>query len=196
MSTTRILTIVFALISIGLGYGLYDSIFSRIALEERIQSVESRIISKLEMIREAQVAYQSVNGQYTSDWDKLLNFVDSGYLYLVSKREIVVPLDYGADSVWIEIDTLGSVSVRESIFNNANYPNFDFESLPYIPEGAGKKFEMWADKIDKAGVKVDVVEVKNVVPVDPRRNEKNDLTTQKPLRFGSRENVTLSGNWE
>ena len=196
MSINRILTIVFGFIAIFLGYKLYDSIFSRIALEQRIENVEGRIIAKLKMIREAEKAYQSVHGQYTSDWDQLLTFIDSGYLYLVSRKEIITPKEYGGDEVIVTIDTVGQVSVRDSVFNEKKYPDFDLQSLPYIPEGDGKKFDIWADKVEKAGVLVDLIEVKNTVPVDPRRDEDSEFITKKPLRFGSRESVTTSGNWE
>ena len=33
-----------------------------------------KIIDKLKLIRSAQIAYQSVKGEYTSDWDELINF--------------------------------------------------------------------------------------------------------------------------
>ena len=196
MSINRILTIVFGLLAIFLGYKLYDGIYSRIALEQRIKGVEARIISKLKMIREAEKAYLAVNGQFTSDWDQLLNFVDSGYLYIVTKKETIIPKEYGGDEVIVEIDTVGQVPVMDSVFSKKKYPDFDLQSLPYIPEGGGKKFDIWADKIEKGGVLVDLIEVKNTVPVDPRRDEDSEYITQKPLRFGSKESVTTSGNWE
>ena len=42
---------------------------------------------KLKMIREAQIAYQGINGGYTSDWKKLINFIDSGKIYIIQRRE-------------------------------------------------------------------------------------------------------------
>lgn len=197
MSTTRILTIVFALTSIGLAYYLFDSINSSIQEEKRIQRIESAIINKLKMIREAQIAYKAVNGQYTSDWDKLINFVDTGSFYLIERTETVITLDYGADSTYIELDTLGTVPVKDSLFTEQKFPNFNLETLPYVPGIDERvKFEMWADKISKAGVLVDVVEVWNPRPVNPERDEESEFNTKKPLRFGSRTSVTTAGNWE
>ena len=68
------------------GY-LVNSIKTSIDKEEEISTSESKIIDKLKMIRSAQIAYQSVNGNYTSDWDKLINFIDSGKIYLIQRRE-------------------------------------------------------------------------------------------------------------
>ncbi len=197
MSTTRILTIVFALTSIGLAYFLFNSINSSIKEAKRIERVEKAVIEKLKMIREAQLAYKAVNGQYTSDWDKLINFVDTGSFYLIERKETVITLDYGADSTFVELDTLGTVLVRDSVFNEKKYPKFNLETLPYVPGVEGNvKFQMFADKITKSGVLVDVVEVWNPNPVNPERDEESEYNTKKPLRFGSRTAVTTAGNWE
>lgn len=193
---TRIVSIAAFIVSIILAVFLYNSIFDSINEAERIEKMENRVKNKLMMIREAQIAYQAVNGQYTSDWGKLISFIDSGNFYITSRIEHIITLDYGADSVYVEIDTLGTKPVKDSIFSIDKYPKFDLASLPYTPGAEGKKFGMWADRIDKNGVGVDVVEVWNTAPVNPMRKEKNDARTKKPLRFGSRTSVTTSGNWE
>lgn len=196
MNQTKILSIVFFVVSVLLAIYLWNSIFSSINEAERIERMEAQVINKLMMIREAQVAYQSVNGQYTSDWDKLLSFVDTGRFYITERREVVIPLDYGADSIYVEVDTLGTILVRDSVFTPAKYPNFDLASMPSIPGAEDKQFDMWADKIDKSGVRVDVVEVRNIVPINPDRKETNEANNKKPLRFGSRTSITTAGNWE
>ena len=196
MSTTKIISIAALVVSIILAYFLHNSIFSSIDEAERIEKAETKIKDRLMMIREAQIAYQSVNGQYTSSWDRLLNFIDTGQFFITSRIEHVITLDYGADSVYIEIDTLGTLPVMDSIFSAEKYPNFDLATLPYTPVDNTTKFGMWADKIDKSGVSVDVVEVWNSVPANPARKESNEARTRKPLRFGSRTSVTTSGNWE
>lgn len=193
---TRIVSIAALIVSIVLAVLLYNSIFDSIEESERVEKMEAKVRAKLIMIREAQIAYQAVNGQYTSDWTKLLKFIESGNFYITSRIEHIITLEYGADSVYIEIDTLGTKPVRDSIFSAAKYPKFDLETLAYSPGDESKKFEMWADKIDKNGVLVDVVEVWNTAPVNPIRKEKNEARTKKPLRFGSRTSVTTTGNWE
>lgn len=195
MNTTKILTIVFFIVAIGLGYFLIDSIKFKIEEEERIARVERRVINKLKMIREAQLAFQSVNGRYSGDWDELIAFVDTGKIFITQRREETKMLEYGAEETTVFIDTLGSVFVRDSLFNEARYPNFNLSTFALIP-GTDVKFDLWADKIEKGGVAVDVVEVKNTRPVNPKRNENNEANIKKPLRFGSRTNITTAGNWE
>ena len=43
---------------------------------------------------------------------------------------------------------------------------------------------------------VDVLEVIDPCPADPTRKESNDNRKRKYLRFGSRDEVTTTGNWE
>ncbi len=196
MNIIKILSIVFLLIAIGLAYFLVDSIKFKIEEEARIEKMENRIINKLKMIREAQIAYQAVNGRYTASWDSLLSFIDTGKIFITQRREETKLLDYGAEEVTIYIDTLGSIAVKDSIFGPDKFPNFNLSTLPIIPGTQNERFAMWADKIDKSGVKVDVVEVWNTRPVDPDRSEDEEAFIHKPLRFGSRTSITTAGNWE
>lgn len=196
MEKTKIISIAFLVVSLCLAAYLGNSIYTSITEADRIAKMEAKIINKLSMIREAQIAYQSVNGQYTSDWGKLKSFVDSGKFYLTSRIEHIITLDYGADSVYVEIDTLGTILVKDSLFTPKKYPEFSLATMDLVPDTEKAKFGMWAEKIDKSGVKVDVVEVWNTAPVNPRRKEDNEARNKKPLRFGSRTSVTTTGNWE
>lgn len=197
MSTTKILTIVFAITSVVLAWYLYDSINSSIQETKRIERMEKAIIDQLKMIREAQLAFKAVNGRYTSDWDKLIAFVDTGSFYLTERRETIITLDYGADSTYVEVDTLGTILVRDSIFTPAKFPKFNLATLKYVPGVEPRTaFMMWADKITKSGLQVDAVEVWNPKPVNPERKEDSEFNTKKPLRFGSRTSITTAGNWE
>jgi hypothetical protein len=156
-----------------------------------IKSVEAKVIDKLIQVREAEMAYLVANGTFTSDWDKLISFVDTGAIYITERKETIITLDYGADSLYVEIDTLGAVGVKDSLFG----PEFDPKILPFVPD-SDKKFLIWADEIEKSGVMIDVIEVIDPAPVDPTRKEENEIKNRKPLRFGSRTDVTTAGNWE
>lgn len=196
MEKTKIISLATLVVCVGLAWFLVNSIYTSIDNADKIERMETQIKNKLIMIREAQIGYQAVNGQYTSDWDKLKSFIDSGQFYLTSKIEHIITLDYGADSVYVEIDTLGTVAVRDSLFSSDKYPDFDLATLDIVPGTTDKKFAMWADKIEKSNVRVDVVEVWNTAPYDPKRKEDNEARTKKPLRFGSRTSITTAGNWE
>ncbi|MDQ3394011.1 MAG: hypothetical protein M3512_07860 [Bacteroidota bacterium] len=193
MNQTRILSIVFFVIALGLGYYLFDRIKFKIDEEDRITRIENSIIQKLKMIRDAQIAFQAVNRSYTNNWDSLIHFIETGNIYITQRRETIIPLEYGADSVYIQIDTLGSVPVKDSLFNERRYPNFNLQRLPYIP-GSDQKFDLYAGKISRpGGAQVDVFEARDVAPVNPRRKANEN---ERALRVGSRTEVTTAGNWE
>lgn len=197
MSRIKILTTVFAITSVGLAYYLYYSINTTIKETKRIATMEAAIINQLKLIREAELGYKAVHGRYTSNWDSLLHFVDSGYFYITERIETVITLDYGADSTSVQIDTLGRVQVIDSLYGAHKYPNFQLAELPYVPGIVPKvKFLIWADEIKKANLLVSSVEVWNPSPINPNRDEENEINIKKPLRFGSRTNITTAGNWE
>ncbi len=193
MNLTKALTFVFLLIAIGIGYYLINGIISTVEEEKRIAQIERRVIEKLRFIRDAQIAYRDTHGQFTSDWDKLISFIDTGKIYITQRREETILLDYGAEETTIFIDTLGSVSVRDSIYDNPVYQKFSLNELMYVPI-TRSKFEIFADKITRSGVDVDVFEVKDPTPINPARRGENSI--KGPLRVGSRTEVTTAGNWE
>lgn len=190
--TTKILTVVFFLIAIALGGYLVWSINKTVQQEEKIASVEEAVKDKLMLIRDAQIAYQAVNGQYTSEFPKLINFIDTGKFYLIQRKENIITLDYGADSIYVEVDTLGTKPVQDSLFSNPDYRKFKLNELAEIPF-SDKEFEMRADKIMSGNVEVDVFMVKDTDPVNPRRRENNN---ERALQIGSLTEATTSGNWQ
>lgn len=195
MNLTKIISISLLVIALGLAYFLVNSISSAIEEEEKIVAMEAKVINKLIMIREAQKGYQSVNGNYADTWEKLLDFVENGDFFIIQRSEKVITLEYGADSVQVTLDTLNTVRVKDSLFNRLKHPNFILTDLPIIPE-SGKRFSLFTEKITKGGVTVDVIEVVDIAPINPQRSEANEARNRKPLRFGSRTDVTTAGNWE
>jgi len=194
MKNLKYYTYATLLLAAGLAFYLVNSIKYSIDEEARIKAAEDKIIEKLKMIRDAQIAFQSVNGKYANEWDSLLNFVENGNIFLIQRREETILLDYGAEETTLYLDTLGSVTVIDSLFSSL--PNFKASNLIFVPGYENVKFEIWASKIEKGGVEVDVVEVRNPKPFDPNRKEANEANINKPLRFGSRTSITTAGNWE
>ncbi len=194
MKNLKLYTYGTLILAAGLAFFLVSRIKYSIDEEARINVAENKIINKLKMIRDAQISYQSVNGEYASEWDSLLNFIENGKIFLIQRREETVLLEYGAEETTLYLDTLGSVTVIDSLFSM--YPNFIASDLIYVPGYEDVKFEIWAGKIEKGGVQVDVVEVRNPKPFDPNRKESNEANINKPLRFGSRTSITTAGNWE
>ena len=194
MKNLKLYTYGTLLLAAGLAFFLVSRIKYSIDEEARINAAEDKVIEKLKMIRDAQIAFQSVNGKYANEWDSLLNFVENGSIFLIQRGEETVLLDYGAEETTLYLDTLGSVTVIDSLFSSI--PDFKASNLIFVPGYENVKFEIWASKIEKGGVEVDVVEVRNPKPFDPNRKESNEANINKPLRFGSRTSITTAGNWE
>ena len=193
MNLNRILSVVFLIISLILGYLLYDSVDSVMEEEKRIARIEARIIEKLQMLREAQIAYQGTNGEYAASWNDLKSFIESGNIFIVQRTETTELLDYGKEEITVTLDTLGSVNVMDSLFNERKYPDFNLENLNVVPGSEGKEFEFFADKIERSNRQISVFEIRDPDPANPDRRRKNN---ERALKVGARTDAATSGKWE
>ncbi len=145
MNLTKILTYALFIVSVGLAYYLYDNINSTIEFQESIAVTEEQIIDKLEIIREAEKVYLEQNRKYTQSWDTLINFIENGVVPITQRTETIIPLSYGKDSVHVEIDTIGNISVKDKIFkktftitaaDNGTFMGFDTKLGAYVVKTA------------------------------------------------------------
>lgn len=194
MNLTKVLSLVFFAVAAFLGYLLWKGVDDVVEEEKRIALLEAATIEKLEMLRDAQLAYQASNGKYSSSWDSLRMFIEDGTIWMVQRTETTKLLDYGAEEINVSFDTLGSVSVMDSLFNERKFPDFNIDLLPVVPGSGGKQFEFFADKVEKTGgYLVNVFEIRDPAPVNPDRRANNK---EKALRVGSRTDASTEGNWK
>lgn len=193
MTLSKILSIVFLLGALGLGYKLYLGVDEVVEEEKILQRTEERIIEKLEMLRDAQIAYQAANNEYASTWPELKKFIQEGNIYLVQRTETTKLLDYGEEVTTVTLDTLGSVNVQDSLFSEDKFPDFELDLLNVVPGSGGKTFEFFADKIERSNREIAVFEIRDPAPRNPERRRNNN---EKALRVGSRTDSSTSGNWE
>ncbi|MEP2667688.1 MAG: hypothetical protein ABJH04_01765 [Cyclobacteriaceae bacterium] len=92
-------------------------------------------------------------------------------------------------------DQVTKGQILMSIWDYKFKPDADLDRIAFKP-GSDVKFDIFVGKVDRGGLKVDVIEVKDPSPDNPFRSEANDAKNRKPLRFGSRTDVSTSGNWE
>ena len=194
MNLTKVLSLVFFAIAAFLGYLLWKGVDDVVEEEKRVARLEAATIEKLEMLRDAQLAYQASNGKYASTWDSLKMFIENGTIWIVQRTETTKLLDYGAEETKVTFDTLGSVSVMDSLFSVTKRPDFKLVLLPVVPGSGGKQFEFFANKIEKTGgYMVNVFEIRDPSPVNPKRKANNN---EKALRVGSRTDASTYGNWK
>jgi len=82
-----------------------------------------------------------------------------------------------------------------TLWNYHLNPKIDIKTLNIVP-GRNIPFEIYAGKIDKSGIKVGVIEVKDPNPINPERKATNEAKNRQPLGFGSKTDVGTGGNWE
>ena len=203
-----ILVIAFGLLSIFLGYKIYQSINAPIEFKKVRKERFSKVIAKLKDIRDSQEAYKTVNGRFASNFNSLIQFVDTGNYTITQQRDSsfmrynkVYQIDLQVDTVII--DTLGFIKVKDSLFKNSD----SYKTMMNVPGAQGdEKFTMKADIIDKQGYKAPVFEAKvakNAVlfdqPADLLARENAHQSVEEvngtEIKVGSLTDVSTNGNW-
>jgi hypothetical protein len=180
MNLTKILSIVFFAISLGLAYFLYDSINSTIQFKEAIVNTEKQITDKLSIIREAEKVYLSQFGHYTANWDSLINFIENEKVPITIRTEHITQLSYGEEKVEVQIDTIGYMPAKDRIFKktftmnaptDGTFMGFLANNGDYVVKGS-PAFRFRAEGKDKAEVypiteQGTITSVANIAPGTP-----------------------------
>jgi len=202
-----VITIALWLISIFFAYQIYNSVMQPIEFDKVKKERYTQVIEKLKDIRDAQVAYRRVTGKFAEDFPSLVRFIDTAQYTITQQRDSSF-MEY--DKVYridMErevriIDTLGFVSVKDSLFGDNSYKN-----IATVPFGQNnEEFEMDASTIDANGFTAPVFEVKvdkSVIlydqPEDLVANEKSAISVEEvngpEIIVGSMTKVSTSANW-
>lgn len=194
-----------------LGYATYKSIMGPIEFNKVKKERYSQAIDKLIDIRDSQLAHRQVTGKFANDFDGLVKFIDTAHFTLTQRRDTTV-LDvdmtkrFGVDMFkeLTLIDTLGTRSVKDSIFKGSDR----YKTMMNVPfsKDDNAKFELQAGVIDQSGINIPVFEAKvkkNVLLYD----QEWDLLVQEnqvmsvddvngdALIVGSMTEVNTNGNW-
>ena len=201
--------IVLWIASIFFAYKIYDSINGPIKFNQTKNERYAKVINRLKDIRKSQIAYKDVKGAFSNNFDSLVKFVDEGYFTLIEKRDssyMEYDRTYRIDMLRevIVIDTLGTVSVKDSLFKNTNR----YQDMAYIPiDGVrDSMFTINAEVINKNGYNVPVFEVKvskDVILFDQNADfvqQENETVSVDGVNgpaivLGSLSNVSTNGNW-
>lgn len=106
-------------------------------------------------------------------------------------------LEQGVISSLADVKEGDEVAKGKLLINFWNYqfnPQVDLTKLGIKEDGT--PYKIFVGLVDKAGIKVQVIEVVDPTPDNPIRKEANEAKNRKPLRFGSQTDVSTSGNWE
>ncbi|MCF8461501.1 MAG: hypothetical protein K9G46_12315 [Flavobacteriales bacterium] len=190
----KVLFFVFLPMSFVTAYFAYRSIQAPIEFNIEKKKRYAQVETKLKTIRDWQLAYKSVHRVYASDFDSLINFVNTGSFPVIKALGTVpdtLTEQQAVDMGLVTRDTI-LVSVRDSLFKSDG----DINKVRFIPPGNTQLFKMQSGMVEKGQVMVPVFEVialnsdifEGITPeyYDP----------QGDLRVGSMTEPSTSGNWE
>ena len=203
-----IVSIVLLLLGAFLVFKIYDGIMKPINFNKDKRVKYVKVIQNLKIIRDAELAYYKVNGNYTDNKEGLIQFIDSAKFAITEVRDTVVKVNKGSrwQPVIVDVekrvvDTIG----YEPILNS--FEGKDYKNMFNVPGVEGKQFDLVIGLVEKiAGLQV---------PVFEARTEKKDLLKGMDISLvkqemeaiesdqikgeyvsvGSLNEVTSGGNW-
>ncbi|HZJ35356.1 MAG TPA: hypothetical protein VFD29_01885 [Gillisia sp.] len=198
------------IVIIFLGYLVFNAVYDPIQFNKVKEKRYAKVIERLVDIRNAQLAHKTVTGRYEKDFDKLVRFIDTAEFVLTQRRDTTY-LDaeyrktYGVDKYKedIVIDTLGTASIKDSLFKNSNR----YKEMMNVPvEGVTAKFEMNAGFVEKNNIKFPVFEAKvdkavilhdlnKDLVMQEKQVQSVEFVRGEYIRVGSMEEVNTKGNW-
>lgn len=115
-----------------------------------------------------------------------------------NQNDIVRFTDAGTVTELADITPGTQITAGQNLATISSYqlnPNVDISTLEIVP-GSNKQFDIFVGKIDRNGLPVSVIEVRDPAPINPERKASNEAKNRQPLGFGSRTDVGTTGNWE
>lgn len=164
----------------------------------------AKVINNLKIIRDAEVAYKSVTGNYTTDGEGLIRFIDTAKFALTQTKYVPKTITLGGGiTKEIEervVDTIGYEDVKSAFIG------MDYKNMMQIP-GTDQKFKIEVGEVEKiVGLKAPVFEVKVDKSLILKGMDENLVKQEKEaiggeeirgeyIRVGSLTDVSEDGNW-
>ncbi|KGL63007.1 hypothetical protein [Polaribacter sp. Hel1_85] len=200
-----IASILLLVLSVFLVYKIYYGIMQPIIFNKNKVTKYAKVIEKLKIIRDAEVKYLEVTGNYTKDKSGLIKFIDTAKLALTETKTIVEKENRGGGII-IDVerrktDTIGYEAVAK-YFEGRNY-----NDMFKVPGTDGKEFEIEVGTVEKVqGLVVPTFLVKTEKSGILKGMDKSlikqeleaiatDQIKGEYVSVGSLEEVSTGGNW-
>ncbi|AWM15071.1 hypothetical protein NHF50_14970 [Flavobacterium sp. NRK F10] len=201
-----------------LTYLIYASVMKPINFEKAKNERYEIAVKKLLDIKKAELGYKTLHGKYTDSFDELVRFVENDKFPIISRKDTAV-IDAERNAAFrittdatgkggffkdvVIIDTLGYISVKDSLFKNTdrykrlNEVKIDELTVPITlqtgeVERSDIKMPVFQAVIDKnailKGLDEELIEQEN-------RVESIEEINGDEIKLGSLEDVTVTGNW-
>ncbi len=207
-----VVQIVLWILIIFLGWKVYTSIIGPVKFNEVKEARYSKVIKSLKDIQAAELAHKEITGNFTGNFDSLVQFIESAKFAITQRRDtsyadVEKNKAFGiSEGYFVErslIDTLGYTSVKDSLFKGSDR----YKNMMNIPvNGVDTKVELTAGKITKNEIEYSVFEAKvskdallGDLDKDLLAQEKQvqsvDGVNGEYIKVGSMNEVNTSGNW-
>ncbi|MFD2890708.1 hypothetical protein ACFS5J_01605 [Flavobacterium chuncheonense] len=201
-----------------LAYSIYSSIMKPIEFKKDKTERYEVAVRKLMDIKKAQSGYKTVYGKYAESFEELTRFIENEKFAIVSRKDTAV-IDTKKNAAFrittdatgkggffkdiVVIDTLGYVSVRDSLFKDSDR----YKRLNVVKAGNIEvTVDMKAGFIERNDIKVPVFQAiidKNAILADldqelvAQENKVEDINeiNGDKIILGSLEEAVVSGNW-
>ncbi|MDB2385302.1 hypothetical protein N9V96_02400 [Polaribacter sp.] len=186
-------------------YKIYGGIMEPIKFEEEKVKRYAGVVEHLKIIRDAEVRYKEVNGQYTDRKEELIRFIDSGQIALTEVKTVVENVNKGGGITVQEerkvTDTIGFEPVLKY------FKDRDYKGMFAVPGVEGKEFELFSGDIEKVeGLyvptflaqteKADILKGMNESLLKRELETiANDEIKGEYVSVGSLDEVSTAGNW-
>ncbi len=190
-----------------LSYMTFMSVYQEIQFNQLKDKRYRVVIDRLIDVRDSQLAYKEVHGEFAGSFDKLIKFVDTGSVPITQRRDTLV-LDeektraFGGVETFKTltlIDTLSYYSVKDSLFKDSDR----YKTMMNVGVGKeGGKFTLKAGKLDEIAVfeasvdKFIVLDGQEKYLIEKERQAFSIAGVKgESVKIGSMEEVNTSGNW-
>jgi hypothetical protein len=150
----KIVNLLLAVGVIVAGYFLFRTIKEPIEFNTAKEARYATVIEKLTYIKDLQLAYNDVHGNFSNSFDSLAIFVEQDSMKITKVVGDPDQLDVYGKPVPVTYE-VRVIPAKDSLVN----PKFDVRDLASIPNAEGEKFTIAASKIEKGRVNVPVFEV-------------------------------------
>lgn len=205
----KVIEIVLLAVIVCLGYFIYNSINEPIEYNKQYNKRYTAVVNRLKLIRDAQVAYKSINNKYTGSFDTLIDFVKNGQLKMLRMEGSLNDSLLAAGMTEKEAIKQGIIR-RDTVFiavKDSICKNISPDSLRCVPF-CNAQFEMGATILTtNSNLQIPVFEAKVANKVylkgldDQMRINMDNLAKKLDrypgLKVGSLEEANNNaGNWE
>ena len=209
---------IFWLLSFFIVFLIYNSVTGPIRFQKLKQQRLQVAVNKLQDIRNAQLAHKTIKGTYAATFEDLEKFIEAERFAIVERKDTSIVdaaknraygITVGADGQGgyfkdiVVIDTLGYVSVKDSLFKDSDR----YKRLNVVKIGdVVAKVTMKTGTIERNKLTIPVFEAK-IVKRDVLKGLDSDMIAKedniigvdeingKEIILGSLEDINTNGNW-